>query len=194
MALFWREHPSTYCLPVRQPPSVHTLEITLLSGLFHTPATPGVAYAPRVPGHLPPSAPLMGSDCGHCVSQTPWRGSSQVWRGDPCAGWQGGATALHDPGGQVPHTPRTPLGSFCCPNSRGRGDLSLGGITYPLLFLSPFLQSCHRNTLDSPAILLKSISCIPGTSLLGQRLRLCPASSAGAGFHLCGLVANKQET
>ena len=67
-------------------------------------------------------------------------------------------------------------GSFCCPNSGAAvascGDPSLGGITYPFLFLSPFLKSCHRNTLGSPETLLKSISCIPGTSLLGQGLRL----------------------
>ena len=83
---------------------------------------------------------------------------------------------------------------FCCPNSGAAvascGDLSLGGITYPFLFLLPFLKSCHRNTLDSPETLLKSISCIPGTSLLGQGLRLSLPVQGRVGL-IPGLVANK---
>lgn len=42
----------------------------------------------------------MGSDCGHCVSQTPWPGQ-QPGSGEetPGAGQQGGVTALRVPGG-----------------------------------------------------------------------------------------------
>ena len=147
---------------------------------------------PRCPASSHPLHP-MGSDCGHCISQMPWPGQ-QPGSGDETPVQGGRAVPLlciSLVGGS--HTPTgTPLGSSCCPNSGAAlasgGDLSLGGITCPLLFLSPFLQSCHINTLDSPAILLKSISCIPGTSLLGQRLRLCLPMQGGCGLHLwsCG--------